>query len=380
MEGNRIPTGRPFVPVRKQNGFAVFGFILSIFTVALWWFPIIGMIFGIYSVIFSILGFRKSVRSGGKIGLALVGAILGFVFLMISFMFTVLAFSSPGITEKGESQEQHVGEDQSNLGEQEQTDPLIQGLFQKEYGFEDKLSLIMVQIGVNSYKITEVEQTSSEDVADFLDYTVYMTADGENDLRAKIHGIFDTLGENREYIYDWQIYNITDANGEKYYYASDSSKYEFDWDSSTYDKSRSRLTIYDYATGEIAERADEEYVQEYQDRMDSYKNKDDEVDDEAGQYIPSNDTEIPYEAEIILMQIAEDIAKQIAQNPGTVDFKSLYWGFAREGTTYAVQGTFECANLLGVTEEHDIQVWCKASDDYSKIQPYAVYLDGEQII
>ena len=93
-----------------------------------------------------------------------------------------------------------------------------------------------------------------------------------------------------------------------------------------------------------------------------------------------DDTHVSYEAEIVLMQIAEDIAKQIAQNPGTVEFKTMYWGFAREGTTYAVQGTFECSNLLGVTEEHDLQVWCEASEDYSSIQPYEVYLDGEKII
>ena len=92
-----------------------------------------------------------------------------------------------------------------------------------------------------------------------------------------------------------------------------------------------------------------------------------------------DDTYVSDEAEIVLMQIAKDLAEQIAQNPGTVKFKDLYWGFAREETTYAVQGTFECSNLLGVTEEHDIQVWCEASEDYSKIQPYAVYLDGEQI-
>lgn len=89
--------------------------------------------------------------------------------------------------------------------------------------------------------------------------------------------------------------------------------------------------------------------------------------------------DVSYGAELVLMQIAEDVAKQVAQNPGTVDFKNLYWGFAREGRIYAVQGTFECSNLLGVTEEHDIQVWCEASEDYSKIQPYAVYLDGNRI-
>lgn len=102
-------------------------------------------------------------------------------------------------------------------------------------------------------------------------------------------------------------------------------------------------------------------------------------DTSQNNYEAGSNTEVSYEAELVLMQITEDMAKQVAQNPGTVEFKTLCWGFAREGTNYAVQGTFECSNLLGVTEEHDIQVWCEASSDYSKIQPYAVYLDGEQI-
>ena len=105
----------------------------------------------------------------------------------------------------------------------------------------------------------------------------------------------------------------------------------------------------------------------------------DETNTNSSGYESSAQSEVSYEAELILMQIAEDMAKQVAKNPGTVEFKDWYWGFAREGTNYAVQGTFECSNLLGVSEEHDIQVWCEASTDYSKIKPYAVYLDGEKI-
>ena len=103
--------------------------------------------------------------------------------------------------------------------------------------------------------------------------------------------------------------------------------------------------------------------------------------DQNGYNSSSNNdvSDVSDEAELVLMQIAKDIAKQLAQNPSTVKFKDWYWGFAREGTTYAVQGTFECSNLAGVTEEHDLQVYCEASEDYSKIQPYSVYLDGTQI-
>ena len=91
-------------------------------------------------------------------------------------------------------------------------------------------------------------------------------------------------------------------------------------------------------------------------------------------------TEVTYEMELVLMEIAEDMAKRIAQNPSTVDFAVLEWGFARDGTTFAVQGGFSCSNLLGVSEKHTIRVWCEASDDYSKIQPYRIDLDGSTIV
>lgn len=92
-----------------------------------------------------------------------------------------------------------------------------------------------------------------------------------------------------------------------------------------------------------------------------------------------NETTVSYEQEIILMMIAEDVAKQIAQNPSTVRFKTMYWGFEREGHSFWVQGTFECSNLLGVKENHTIQVLCIANSNYSKIQPEQVYLDGVRL-
>ena len=47
--------------------------------------------------------------------------------------------------------------------------------------------------------------------------------------------------------------------------------------------------------------------------------------------------DIPYQAEVVLSQIAEDMAKQAAQNPGTVKMKALTMGFANKGHIYAVQ-------------------------------------------
>lgn len=92
-----------------------------------------------------------------------------------------------------------------------------------------------------------------------------------------------------------------------------------------------------------------------------------------------SEAKVSYEQEIILMMIAEDMAKQVAQNPSTVSFKSMYWLFERDGHTFWVQGTFKCSNLLGVVEEHTIKVMCVANSDYSKIQPKQVYLDGAKI-
>ena len=90
-------------------------------------------------------------------------------------------------------------------------------------------------------------------------------------------------------------------------------------------------------------------------------------------------SDVSGDAEIILMQIAEDIAKQVAKNPSTVKFKTLYWGFWRNERIYAVEGTFICSNLMGAQEENVLRVVCEASEDYKKIVPYEVSLNGKLI-
>ena len=93
----------------------------------------------------------------------------------------------------------------------------------------------------------------------------------------------------------------------------------------------------------------------------------------------SPETEVSSEAEMVLMRMAEDIAKQIANYPATVDFNTFAWGFWRNDNVYAVQGTFTCTNAFGVPGEHTIKLVCLANDDYSKISVKEVYLDGELI-
>lgn len=95
--------------------------------------------------------------------------------------------------------------------------------------------------------------------------------------------------------------------------------------------------------------------------------------------IPIPETDVSSDAEIRLMMMAEDVAKQIANYPATVDFKTLCWGFWRNDRVYAVQGTFTCTNAFGVKEEHVLKLICETSEDNSSISTKEVYLDGNLI-
>ena len=95
--------------------------------------------------------------------------------------------------------------------------------------------------------------------------------------------------------------------------------------------------------------------------------------------IPIPETEVSPDAEISLMMMAENVAKQIANYPATVDFKTFEWGFWRNDRVYAVQGTFTCTNAFGVKEEHVLRLVCETSEDNSSISAKEVYLDGKLI-
>lgn len=84
-------------------------------------------------------------------------------------------------------------------------------------------------------------------------------------------------------------------------------------------------------------------------------------------------------AQMVLRQIAEDMAKQIAQNPSTVKMSLFSAGYAKNGHLYAVQQEFSCSNLMGVPETHIVKVVCESNEDESKIQPFEVWLDGEVV-
>lgn len=89
--------------------------------------------------------------------------------------------------------------------------------------------------------------------------------------------------------------------------------------------------------------------------------------------------EVSDAAQMVLAQIAEDMAKQVAKNPSTVKMSIFSQGFYKDGHTYAVQSDFSCSNLMGVSETHTIKVVAVSNEDESKISPMEVYYDGELI-
>lgn len=95
--------------------------------------------------------------------------------------------------------------------------------------------------------------------------------------------------------------------------------------------------------------------------------------------VSTSATEVSSEAEMILMMMTEDVAKQIVNYPATIDFNAFAWGFWRNDHVYAVQGIFTCTNAFGVKEEYTLRLICEASDDYSQISAKEVYLNGQLI-
>lgn len=91
------------------------------------------------------------------------------------------------------------------------------------------------------------------------------------------------------------------------------------------------------------------------------------------------ETEVSTGMELTLRMMAEDVAKQIANYPATVHFKTFYWGFWRNDNMCAVQGTFTCTNAFGVEEEHVLKLVCEQNEDASQISAKEVYLDGTLI-
>lgn len=83
--------------------------------------------------------------------------------------------------------------------------------------------------------------------------------------------------------------------------------------------------------------------------------------------------------QITLMMMNEDIAKDLANYPATVEFKSLYWTFEKEGNTYTTGSTFECLNAFGVLEEHILIVVSEEYNNGNSVKAKKVYLDGVEI-
>ena len=99
------------------------------------------------------------------------------------------------------------------------------------------------------------------------------------------------------------------------------------------------------------------------------------VDDEYSPPADGWSSDVSMDMEFQLSLIAEDMAKQTAQNSSTVRMDTLGMGFAENGPYYAVQSEFECSSLLGVSENHTIRVVCKLNADGSKLRVHEVWLD-----
>ena len=108
-------------------------------------------------------------------------------------------------------------------------------------------------------------------------------------------------------------------------------------------------------------------------------------DTEAGGFVREyedviSEIEVNSTEEASLMEMTEQMAKQIAKNPSTVDFQLFAWAFEQyfEGNenVFWVQGVFSCSNLLGVSEERTITMKYVTYSSGSAIKGVKVWLDG----
>jgi hypothetical protein len=92
-----------------------------------------------------------------------------------------------------------------------------------------------------------------------------------------------------------------------------------------------------------------------------------------------NPNDISYSEELKLTMIMEDLCQKVAANPSTVNIHAMSYKYTQNGHNYHCYVEFDCANKLGVTETHVLNVDMMANDDYSKIQPVSGSLDGQSL-
>ncbi len=95
--------------------------------------------------------------------------------------------------------------------------------------------------------------------------------------------------------------------------------------------------------------------------------------------IIDNETEVTSEMEGKLIMMSEDIIKDTLSHPATAKFHTMLWTFNRRGTVFNVGGKVTAENGFGVKEDIEFQISYEAYDDYKKIKPTAVYLNGVKV-
>ena len=97
-------------PAGKSSGLAIAGLIMGIFTLLLCWVPIVGFIFGLLGLIFSIAGIAK--KNGGAKGAAVAGLVMTIVgaIVFICLFGAVLSTGMDQYIEVAESAKQSVEE------------------------------------------------------------------------------------------------------------------------------------------------------------------------------------------------------------------------------------------------------------------------------
>lgn len=85
-----------------NNGMAVAGFILALFTFFFGWIPILGWITWILGIIFSAIGIGKAKRLNGKgRGLAIAGLIISFIGIILMLVLGGMIMAALGIAGAG---------------------------------------------------------------------------------------------------------------------------------------------------------------------------------------------------------------------------------------------------------------------------------------
>lgn len=155
----------------------------------------------------------------------------------------------------------------------------------------------------------------------------------------------------------------------KDYYVTNSLKYD--------KEGRLIKDIYDYETESLIEKADEIAASENKVRVKEMTDlmlKNSENAD-----LKSSKTKITLGMEERLIIISEDIISSFLNYPANAKFHSMLWTFSRDGTIFNVGGKVTATNAFNVKEDIEFLITYEAYNDYDKIKPTALYINGVKV-